>query len=76
MRHEYTFSFDARRAQLGLPTFIRELDPDLTPFQRARAALHVGATPDYLPCRDGEFAEIDGYLEDAIDEGNGLCLCA
>lgn len=47
----------------------------LSPFERARAVLHVGATPDYLPCRDEEYAEIEAYLEDAIDEGMGSCIC-
>lgn len=46
-----------------------------SPFERARAALHVGCTPDYLPCRDEEYAEIEAYLEDAIDEGVGSCIC-
>jgi hypothetical protein len=48
---------------------------DMTPFEKARAALHVGCTPDYLPCRDGEYAEVEAYLEDAIDEGVGSCIC-
>ena len=48
---------------------------DASPFERARAALHVGCTPDYLPCRDEEYAEIEAYLEDAIDEGVGSCIC-
>jgi origin recognition complex subunit 1 len=48
---------------------------EMTPFQRARAVLHVAATPDYLPCREDEFAEIEAYLEDAIDEGTGCCIC-
>lgn len=48
----------------------------MSPFERARAVLHVGCTPDYLPCRDEEYAEIEAYLEDAIDEGVGSCICA
>lgn len=46
-----------------------------TDFQKARSVLHVGATPDHLPGREGEFAEIEAYLEDAIDEGVGSCIC-
>lgn len=46
-----------------------------TPFQKARSVLHVGATPDFLPGREGEFAEVEAYLEDAIDEGVGSCIC-
>ena len=47
----------------------------LSPFQKARAVLHVGAVPDELPCREAEFAEIENHLEDAIDEGTGSCVC-
>ena len=47
----------------------------LGPFEKARAVLHVGCTPEYLPCRDEEYAEIEAYLEDAIDEGIGSCIC-
>ena len=59
----------AQQRQLG-----REKDA-MSPFERARAVLHVGCTPDYLPCRDEEYAEIEAYLEDAIDEGVGSCIC-
>ena len=47
----------------------------LTPTQKARAALHVGATPEYLPGRDEEFNEIETYLETALSEETGFCLC-
>ena len=71
----------ARRLKPRLP-FVQQrhigLGPDGRPlgsFEKARAVLHVGCTPDYLPCRDGEYAEIEAYLEDAIDEGVGSCIC-
>jgi len=67
---------DLDRIALALPSHAAVEDANLTPFQRARAALHVGATPDYLPCRDVEYAEIEAHLEDAIEEGVGLCHCA
>lgn len=47
----------------------------LDPFKKARALLHVSVTPDVLPCREVEFGEIELHLEDAIDEGNGCCVC-
>lgn len=72
----------ARRLQPRLPLVqqrnsgVEGVDTaDMTPFEKARAALHVGCTPDYLPCRDGEYAEVEAYLEDAIDEGVGSCIC-
>ncbi|KAH8922934.1 P-loop containing nucleoside triphosphate hydrolase protein, partial [Atractiella rhizophila] len=46
----------------------------LTPFQKAAQILHVSATPEFLPCRDEEFVQIESFLEDAIDEGTGGCL--
>ena len=64
---------DRAKPQLPEHTIVRE--KDTTPFQHARAILHVGATPDSLPCRDEEFTEIEAYLEDAIDEGTGSCIC-
>lgn len=51
------------------------MSENATPFEKARSVLHVGCTPDYLPCRDNEYAEIEAYLEDAIDEGIGSCIC-
>lgn len=71
----------ARRLKPRLPLVQEKLigvgldDNSMSPFEKARAVLHVGCTPDYLPCRDNEFAEIEAYLEDAIDEGVGSCIC-
>lgn len=44
------------------------------PFARARAALHVSATPEDLPCREDEFTEVEANLEEAIEEGTGSCI--
>lgn len=72
----------ARRLQPRLPAVQRrysgaagDASMQSSPFGKARAVLHVGCTPDYLPCRDNEYAEIEAYLEDAIDEGIGSCIC-
>lgn len=71
----------ARRLQPRLPLVqqrysgLGDAESTMTPFEKARAVLHVGCTPDYLPCRDGEYAEVEAYLEDAIDEGVGSCIC-
>lgn len=71
----------ARRLQSRLP-FVQQthlgldnVNVGMNPFEKARAVLHVGCTPDYLPCRDEEYAEVEAYLEDAIDEGVGSCIC-
>lgn len=47
----------------------------LSTFEKARALLHVGATPDYLPCREEERDDIRSRLADAIDGQTGTCLC-
>lgn len=71
----------ARRLQPRLPLVqqrymgLEGVESNMTPFEKARAVLHVGCTPDYLPCRDEEYAEVEAYLEDAIDEGVGSCIC-
>lgn len=59
-----------------LPTVSSYVDDPalLDPFARARAVLHVSATPEELPCRDDEAATIGAYLEEAIEEGSGSCL--
>lgn len=44
-------------------------------YALARERLHVSAVPDSLPCREDEFMEIAGYLENAIQEDSGLCIC-
>jgi hypothetical protein len=59
------------------PTTVRAVSA-LTPkteFEHARRLLHVKAVPDSLPCREDEFLEIQGYLENAIEEGTGSCIC-
>ncbi|CAO3700433.1 unnamed protein product [Rhizopus stolonifer] len=43
-------------------------------YALARERLHVSAVPDSLPCREDEFMEIAGYLENAIQEDSGLCI--
>jgi Cdc6-like AAA superfamily ATPase len=46
-----------------------------TPFEKAREALHVAAVPKALPCREREFDEIESYVEEAISDGSGSCIC-
>ena len=69
----------ARRQKPRLPLsqqrYIGTAADSMDPFEKARAVLHVGCTPQYLPCRDDEYTEIEAYLEDAIDEGVGSCIC-
>ncbi|KAG0152312.1 hypothetical protein CROQUDRAFT_667217 [Cronartium quercuum f. sp. fusiforme G11] len=44
------------------------------PWARARQILHVSSTPEWLPCREEEFAELEAALEDSIDESSGCCM--
>lgn len=46
----------------------------LTPQARAKRLLHVGATPESLPCRSEQYEEVMACLEDAVEEGLGGCL--
>lgn len=45
----------------------------LTPAERAARALHVSATPETMPCRHGEFAEVLEFTSDALAAGAGAC---
>ena len=45
-----------------------------TPLLKASENLHVSAVPDFLPCRDDEFAFVYAQVESAIEEGVGSCL--
>lgn len=54
---------------------VQSTDGTLTPYELARERLHVSAVPDSLPCREDEFDEISGYLESALQEGTGTCVC-
>lgn len=45
-----------------------------SPFQLARAQLHVASVPQSLPCREKEFQLVYSYLEDAITDGTGACI--
>lgn len=46
----------------------------LTPQERARRLLHVGATPEHLPCREDQYEEVLACVEDAVEEGIGSCV--
>ncbi|KAI1821091.1 ATPase [Xylaria intraflava] len=45
-----------------------------SPFQIARAQLHVASVPTTLPCRESEFAVVYSHLEAAITDGSGACI--
>ena len=45
------------------------------PYQRAMRLLHVGATPESLPCREEEFVDVLSKVEEGVDSGGGGCLC-
>lgn len=47
----------------------------LSTFEKARALLHVGATPDYLPCREEEREDIQARVGDALISQTGTCIC-
>lgn len=44
------------------------------PWLRAMHALHVGARPDALPCRDSEYTQVLQSVEDILEEGSGGCV--
>ncbi|BFZ60185.1 Origin recognition complex, subunit 1 [Saitoella coloradoensis] len=59
------------------PLPMRTLSPSQylsSPYQLARARLHVSAVPASLPCREGEFESIYTHLHTSILEGHGSCL--
>ncbi|ORY56681.1 origin recognition complex subunit 1 [Pseudomassariella vexata] len=45
-----------------------------SPFQLARAQLHVASVPTCLPCRESEFSLVYSHLEAAITDGSGACI--
>lgn len=45
------------------------------PYQRALRLLHVGATPESLPCREEEFVDVLSKVEEGVESGGGGCLC-
>ncbi|CAK7269167.1 Origin recognition complex, subunit 1 [Sporothrix epigloea] len=59
------------------PLAMRTISPNhyqSSPFQKARANLHVAAVPTSLPCRESEFSLVYAHLEAAITEGTGSCI--
>lgn len=58
-----------------LPTTILPEDLPTDPYQRALRLLHVGATPESLPCREEEFVDVLGRVEEGVESGGGGCLC-
>ncbi|KAI1137071.1 P-loop containing nucleoside triphosphate hydrolase protein [Hypoxylon sp. FL0543] len=59
------------------PLATRTLSPSYhqsSPFQIARAQLHVASVPTSLPCRESEFSLVYSHLEAAIIDGSGACI--
>lgn len=59
------------------PLATRTLSPShhqASPFQMARAQLHVASVPSSLPCRESEFSLVYSHLEAAITDGSGACI--
>lgn len=59
------------------PLATRTLSPShhqSSPFQIARAQLHVASVPSSLPCRESEFSLVYSHLEAAITDGSGACI--
>ncbi|KUI63149.1 Origin recognition complex subunit 1 [Cytospora mali] len=59
------------------PLATRVLSPShhqASPFQIARANLHVASVPTSLPCREAEFSLVYSHLEAAITDGMGTCI--
>ncbi|GAA6063239.1 hypothetical protein JCM10212_000341 [Sporobolomyces blumeae] len=53
------------------PAFLASLP---TPLERAKALLHVSATPDTLPCREEQRDKIRQFIGDAVLARTGGCL--
>lgn len=65
----------ANSAHNPLPPLLSSLHlSTLTPFERAKALLHVSATPESLPCREEQRETIRQFLGDAILGRSGGCL--
>jgi origin recognition complex subunit 1 len=66
-----------KRALEFTPLATRTLSPShhhSSPFQMARAQLHVASVPTSLPCRESEFSLVYSHLEAAITDGSGACI--
>lgn len=66
-----------KRALEFTPLATRTISPTYhqsSPFQIARAQLHVASVPTSLPCRESEFALVYSHLEAAITDGSGACI--
>jgi hypothetical protein len=50
-------------------------DLPLDPYARALHLLHVGATPESLPGREEEYADVLVKIEGVIEGGGGGCVC-
>ncbi|KAK8854793.1 hypothetical protein IAR55_003532 [Kwoniella newhampshirensis] len=46
----------------------------IDPYERALRLLHVGATPESLPCREEEFVDVLSKVEEGVESGGGGCL--
>ncbi|ORX38507.1 P-loop containing nucleoside triphosphate hydrolase protein [Kockovaella imperatae] len=49
-------------------------DLPVNPYERALRLLHVGATPESLPCREEEFVDVLSKVEEGVESGGGGCL--
>ncbi|WVQ68072.1 uncharacterized protein L199_006278 [Kwoniella botswanensis] len=59
----------------NLPSSIESLENlPVDPYERALRLLHVGSTPESLPCREEEFLDVLGKVEDGVESGGGGCL--
>lgn len=63
-------------ASTTIPSSVPALeDLPADPYERALRLLHVGATPESLPCREEEFVDVLGKVEEGVESGGGGCLC-
>lgn len=65
----------AKASSSHLPGTVPIEDLPADPYERALRLLHVGATPESLPCREEEFVDVLARLEEGIESGGGGCLC-
>jgi origin recognition complex subunit 1 len=65
----------AKASASRLPATVPIENLPADPYERALRLLHVGATPESLPCREEEFVDVLARVEEGIESGGGGCLC-
>ncbi|KAI9208494.1 P-loop containing nucleoside triphosphate hydrolase protein [Polychytrium aggregatum] len=57
-----------------MPATNHSVETDTSVVGKARQLLHPSAVPNSLPCRESEFAQIQAYVQDALESASGTCI--